>query len=68
MGLGATWFERHFTLDRTMKGSDQSSSLEPTGLERVIKSIRSVEKAMGKAEKTILDCEIPARNKFKGDL
>ena len=68
IGLGATWFERHFTLDRTMKGSDQSSSLEPTGLERVIKSIRSVEKAMGKAEKTILDCEISARKKFKGDL
>tara|TARA_B100001094_G_scaffold330200_1_gene394858 strand:- start:309 stop:1148 length:840 start_codon:yes stop_codon:yes gene_type:complete len=65
--LGVTWVERHFTLDRTMKGSDQSSSLEPTGLERVIKSIRSVEKAMGEDEKVILNCEKEARLKFKGE-
>ena len=64
--LGVTWVERHFTLDRTMKGSDQSSSLEPTGLERVVKSIRSVEQAMGSCDKTILECEKPARKKFKG--
>ena len=49
-----------------MKGSDQSSSLEPTGLERVVKSIRSVERAMGSCDKTILECEKPARTKFKG--
>jgi sialic acid synthase SpsE len=66
VALGVTWIERHFTLDRTMKGSDQSSSLEPTGLERVVKSIRSVERAMGHCDKIILECEEPARIKFKG--
>lgn len=66
VALGVSWVERHFTLDRTMKGSDQSSSLEPTGLERVVKSIRSVERAMGDCNKTILECEKPARMKFKG--
>ena len=65
--MGATWIERHFTLDRTMKGSDQSSSLEPTGMSRVVKSIRSVERAMGNFQKTILECEKPARIKFKGE-
>jgi sialic acid synthase SpsE len=65
VALGAEWVERHFTLDRTMKGSDQSSSLEAVGLERVIKSIRSVEKSMGSENKTILECEKPARIKFK---
>jgi N-acetylneuraminate synthase/sialic acid synthase len=65
VALGAVWVERHFTLDRTMKGSDQSSSLEAVGLERVIKSIRSVEKSMGSKNKTILECEKSARIKFK---
>jgi len=66
IALGASCVERHFTLDRTMKGSDQSSSLEPTGLGRVVKSIRSVEKALGTDEKVVLECERSARLKFKG--
>lgn len=66
IALGASCVERHFTLDRTMKGSDQSSSLEPTGLGRVVKSIRSVEKALGRDEKVVLECERSARLKFKG--
>ena len=37
--LGATSIERHITLDRTMYGSDQAASLEPTGLERVVRDI-----------------------------
>ena len=67
IALGVSWIERHFTIDRTMKGSDQSSSLEPTGLTRVIKSIRSIERAMGSSDKTILECENTARLKFKGN-
>ena len=64
--LGATWFERHFTLDRTMKGTDHAASLEDAGLIRVIKSIRSVENAMGSQEKKVLDCELPTRLKVRG--
>ena len=67
VALGATWIERHFTLDRTMKGTDQAASLEDSGLLRVIKSIRSIEKALGSPEKKILECEIPVRKKVRGN-
>lgn len=43
--LGVTWIERHITLDRTMWGSDQMSSVEPTGLIKLVKGIRDIEKA-----------------------
>jgi len=46
VALGATWVERHITLDRTMWGSDQSSSVEPSGLMKLIKGIRDIEKAV----------------------
>jgi N-acetylneuraminate synthase len=42
---GAKWVERHITLDRTMWGSDQSSSIEPSGLMKLVKGIRDIEKA-----------------------
>ena len=46
VALGATWVERHITLDRNMWGSDQKSSVEPAGLFHLTASIRNVEKAM----------------------
>lgn len=45
VAMGATWVERHITLDRNMWGSDQESSIEPTGLFKLIKGIRDIEKA-----------------------
>lgn len=45
--LGATWIERHITLDRSMWGSDQMASVEPQGLIKLVKSIRDIEKARG---------------------
>ena len=45
--LGATSIERHITLDRTMWGSDQMASVEPTGLIKLVKGIRDIEKALG---------------------
>ena len=45
VAMGATWIERHITLDRTMWGSDQSSSIEPSGLIKLVKGIRDIEKA-----------------------
>ena len=66
VALGSRWIERHFTLDRTMKGTDQSASLEPTGMMKVIKSIRSIERALGNNEKVVLDCEKPIREKCRG--
>ena len=46
--LGVTWVERHVTLDRTMWGTDQLCSIEPTGLIKLVKGLRDIEKAMGK--------------------
>lgn len=57
VAIGATWIERHFTLDRTWKGSDQASSLEPEGLKNVVKAVRSVERALGEEKKEMLECE-----------
>lgn len=45
VAMGATWVERHITLDRGMWGSDQKSSVEPSGLIKLVKGIRDIEKA-----------------------
>lgn len=44
--LGATWIERHITLNRYMWGSDQLSSVEPAGIFHMMSSIKSIEQAM----------------------
>ena len=46
VGLGATWVERHITLDRNMWGSDQKSSIEPTGLFHLMEQIRVCEQSI----------------------
>ena len=45
VAMGAKWVERHVTLDRNMWGSDQKSSVEPSGLIKLVKGIRDIEKA-----------------------
>ena len=45
VAMGATWIERHFTLDKNMWGSDHSSSIEPKDLENLVNGIRDIEKA-----------------------
>lgn len=45
VAMGATWIERHITLDRNMWGSDQKASIEPSGLIKLVKGIRDIEKA-----------------------
>jgi N-acetylneuraminate synthase len=63
--LGASWIERHFTLDRTWKGTDHSASLEPDGLRRLVRDLHAVERALTRKDKTLLDIEIPQRHKLK---
>ena len=63
--LGATSIERHITLDRTMYGSDQAASLEPDGLHRMVRDIRTVEKILGDGKKRIWDSEKPAQKKLR---
>jgi len=59
VALGACIVERHITLDRSMWGSDHAASLEPSGLTRLVRDIRLLEKSMGTGEKKVLDREIP---------
>jgi sialic acid synthase SpsE len=66
--MGANIIERHFTLDRTMKGTDHIGSLELDGVKKIIKYINQVENAMGTSEKYVLDSELPALRKLRGDL
>jgi N-acetylneuraminate synthase len=54
VALGACLIERHITLDRSMWGSDQAASLEPAGLQRLVRDIRAVEQSMGNGNKAIL--------------
>ncbi len=63
--LGASSIERHITLDRTMYGSDQAASLEPTGLERLVRDIRRIDIILGDGEKKIWPSEIPVMKKLR---
>ena len=63
--LGATSVERHITLDRTMYGSDQAASLEPKGLERLVRDIKNVKKIFGNGEKRVWDSELNAMKKLR---
>jgi N-acetylneuraminate synthase len=66
--LGATSIERHITLDRTMYGSDQASSLEPSGLIRLVRDLRMIDSTLGDGKKRIWDSEIPAMKKLRENL
>ena len=65
LALGATYFERHFTLDRTWKGTDHSASLEPDGMRRLCRDLANVSKALTYKSEEILPIEAVQRNKLK---
>lgn len=65
MTLGASWIERHFTLDRTWKGTDHSASLEPDGMRKLVRDIRNVAKALDYKKEQILEIEQVQREKLK---
>ena len=65
VALGATFIERHITLDRSMWGTDHSASLEPEGLKKLVRDIRIVELALGDGKKKVYDSEIPIRTKLR---
>lgn len=65
MTLGARWIERHYTLDRTWKGTDHAASLEPDGLRRLVRDVRNVAKALESKKTELLDCELVQRAKLK---
>ncbi len=63
--LSITSLERHITLDRTMYGSDQTASMEPTSLRILIGGVRKIEMAMGDGVKRIIPAEIPIAEKLR---
>lgn len=63
--LGAEWIERHFTLDRTWKGTDHSASLEPEGLRKLCRDLKATELALNYKSEDILDIEKVQREKLK---
>ena len=63
--LGATSIERHITLDRTMYGSDQSSSLEEPGLRRLVRDVKKIGLLLGDGKKRVWDSELPAKKKLR---
>ncbi len=65
MTIGAEWVERHFTLDRTWKGTDHSASLEPDGMRKLARDLRNVHKAIAYKQAEVLDVEKVQRDKLK---
>ena len=65
LALGATYFERRFTLDRTWKGTDHAASLEPDGMRRLSRDLANVAKALTYKSEEILPIEAVQRKKLK---
>ncbi len=63
--LGAQIIERHITLDRAMFGSDQSASLEPQGLQRLVRGIKSTPTWLGDGKKKVFESELPILEKLR---
>jgi N-acetylneuraminate synthase len=65
VALGAVMVERHITLDRAMWGSDQAASVEPQGLQRLVRDIRAIEDSLGDGVKHIYEGELAAMKKLR---
>jgi N-acetylneuraminate synthase len=63
--LGATFLERHITLDRAMWGSDQAASVEPMGLYRLVRDVRAAEAALGDGIKKVYESELGPMKKLR---
>ncbi|EMF00248.1 N-acetylneuraminate synthase family protein [Streptomyces mobaraensis NBRC 13819 = DSM 40847] len=65
VALGAAFVERHITLDRAMWGSDQAASVEPGGLQRLVRDIRVVEESLGDGVKRVYESELAPMRKLR---
>jgi len=63
--LGARWIERHFTKDRTWKGTDHSASLEPQGLQKLVRDLNAIHQALHFKQSEIMPIEQVQRDKLK---
>ncbi|MBS1663278.1 MAG: N-acetylneuraminate synthase family protein [Bacteroidetes bacterium] len=65
VAMGATFVERHFTLDRAMWGSDHAASVEPQGMQKLVRDIRDIEQSMGDGVKRVYDSELGAMKRLR---
>lgn len=65
VALGACFVERHFTLDRAMWGSDHAASVEPQGMQKLVRDIRDVELALGDGIKRVYESEMGAMKRLR---
>ncbi|MFR9725851.1 N-acetylneuraminate synthase family protein [Streptomyces sp. MS19] len=65
VALGAVFVERHITLDRAMWGSDQAASVEPGGLQRLVRDIRIIQESLGDGVKKVYDSELGPMKKLR---
>lgn len=63
--LGANWVERHFTKDRTWKGTDHAASLEPSGMRKLCRDLNATYESISFKEEDVLDIEKVQRDKLK---
>ena len=63
--LGARWIERHFTKDRTWKGTDHAASLEVPGLQKLVRDVHAVADSLTYKQTEILEIEQVQRDKLK---
>lgn len=68
VALGAKIIEKHVTIDRNMKGTDQAGSLGPDGINRMIRDIRLIEMSMGKEELIVPESVISAKHKLERSI
>jgi N-acetylneuraminate synthase len=66
--LGVEWVERHFTKDRTWKGTDHAASLEPGGFKKLTRDLNITFKALDYKKNEILDIESVQRKKLKTEV
>jgi N-acetylneuraminate synthase/sialic acid synthase len=62
--LGARVIEKHFTLNRTMKGTDHAFSLEPQGMQKMVRDLYRASTALGDGNKTVYELEKPPIRKM----
>lgn len=63
--LGAEFIERHYTLDRTWKGTDHAASLEPDGIRKLVRNLDAVHKSLTYKPTEVLPIELVQRDKLK---
>ena len=63
--LGAKIIERHITIDRSLWGTDQSASLGPDGMNRLVGAVNKIMLSLGTGQKKVFDSELPIRDKLR---